>query len=223
MAERGDGASAVGTAQRLRGGARAQERELRAQGRQTMGRLLEAGREVFDTRGFHAARVDDVVKLAETSHGTFYLYFSNKEDLLEALIETVAEDMRALAADLPAIDAGHRGHESLRSWMERFVEQYRRDGSIVRTWIEAETRGNRFSAVGAEVLGDFSGHLADRIAEANPRVDPMVASMAFVAMIERFLYISSALRGQLELDEERMVETLTTIIHTGVFGGRDAT
>jgi len=36
---------------RTRGGAPAQERELRAQGRKTMHRLLEAGRTVFEKQG----------------------------------------------------------------------------------------------------------------------------------------------------------------------------
>ena len=58
---------------------------MRAQGRKTMRRLLDAGMRVFADRGFHAARVDDIVRAARTSHGTFYLYFTNKEDLLRAL------------------------------------------------------------------------------------------------------------------------------------------
>src|SRR5690349_21936859 len=73
-----------------RGGVPAQERELRAQGRKTMRKLLEAGIKVFGRRGYHAARVDDIVKEARTSHGTFYLYFSNKEDLFRALLHDVA-------------------------------------------------------------------------------------------------------------------------------------
>src|SRR6516164_10918740 len=63
----------------------AQGRELRAQGRRTLRRLLDAGLRVFARRGYHAARVDDIVRAARTSHGTFYLYFANKEDLLRAL------------------------------------------------------------------------------------------------------------------------------------------
>ncbi len=47
-----------------------------------MRRLLDAGMRVFAERGYHAARVDDIVRAARTSHGTFYLYFANKEDLL---------------------------------------------------------------------------------------------------------------------------------------------
>jgi AcrR family transcriptional regulator len=75
-------------------------RELRARGRNTRRRLLDAGAEVLSSKGYHATRVDDVVKVAQTSHGTFYLYFSNKEELFRALATEVAEEMQALAEAL---------------------------------------------------------------------------------------------------------------------------
>src|SRR5437660_7425132 len=81
-------------------GTPAQARELRAQGRKTMRKLLDAGLRVFGERGFHAARVDDIVRAARTSHGTFYLYFANKEDLLRALAVECAHEMDALAGSL---------------------------------------------------------------------------------------------------------------------------
>ena len=65
----------------LGGGTPAQDRELRAQGRETVRKLLEAGLIEFEERGFSGVRVDDVVRRAGISHGTFYLYFANKEDL----------------------------------------------------------------------------------------------------------------------------------------------
>ncbi|MEZ5136555.1 MAG: helix-turn-helix domain-containing protein [Acidimicrobiales bacterium] len=66
-------------------------RELRRQGRKTMAKLLEAGMTVLAERGYHAARVDDVVRTADVSHGTFYLYFSNKEELFQALAVRCAD------------------------------------------------------------------------------------------------------------------------------------
>ena len=50
-----------------------------------MRKLFDAGMRVFAERGYHAARVDDIVRTARTSHGTFYLYFANKEDLLREI------------------------------------------------------------------------------------------------------------------------------------------
>src|SRR4051794_21775450 len=77
-----------------------QVRDRRAQGSETRLRLLEAGLDVFAERGYHAARVDDIVRVAETSHGTFYLYFANKEELLRHLATMCAEDLRAAAGSL---------------------------------------------------------------------------------------------------------------------------
>src|SRR5579862_4199122 len=82
----------------LGGGAPAQDRELRAQGRETVRRLLEAGMVEFEDRGFHGVRVDDVVRRAGISHGTFYLYFSNKEDLFKALLKDPCTTWRSWRA-----------------------------------------------------------------------------------------------------------------------------
>src|SRR5580693_6848803 len=99
-AERGPGTTAHGRKARksqprpsLGGGVPAQDRELRAQGKETVRKLLEAGMVEFELRGFHGVRVDDVVRRAGISHGTFYLYFSNKEDLFKALLKDALHDM----------------------------------------------------------------------------------------------------------------------------------
>ncbi len=66
-----------------------------------MQKLLDAGLAEFDERGFQAVRVDDVVRRAKISHGTFYLYFSNKEDLFKALLSDALVDMSALPTSSP--------------------------------------------------------------------------------------------------------------------------
>ena len=87
----------------LGGGTPAQDRELRAQGRETVRKLLEAGTIEFEERGFNGVRVDDVVKRAGISHGTFYLYFANKEDLFKALLRDALHDMEIVAGDFPVV------------------------------------------------------------------------------------------------------------------------
>src|SRR5689334_19398032 len=99
-------------------GTPARQRELRAQGRKTMRRLSDAGMRVFAERGYHQSRVDDIVRAARTSHGTFYLYFANKEDLLRALAVDCAAEMEALAERIEPIDASEEGFEHLRTFLE---------------------------------------------------------------------------------------------------------
>src|SRR3954447_19762589 len=109
------GAPSMATEQ---GGQPAQLRALRAQGKRTMRKLLDAGMKVFDERGYQAARVDDVVKAARTSHGTFYLYFSNKEDLFRVLAEDCVAAMDRL--ELEPVDPGAAGYDALRQWLAGF-------------------------------------------------------------------------------------------------------
>src|SRR5829696_5315581 len=119
-------------------GAPARERELRARGQRTMRKLLDAGVKVFSARGYHAARVDDIVKVARTSHGTFYLYFSNKEDLFRALVHDAAEELEELSSGLGEVGPGPEGYDELRAWLGRFLDIYTRYGPVLRAWTETE-------------------------------------------------------------------------------------
>src|SRR5262245_30699284 len=108
-------------------------RELRAQGRKTMRRLLDAGIRVFGERGYHAARVDDIVRTARTSHGTFYLYFANKDDLLRALAIDCAEDLAKLADRIGPITTDEQGFRELREFLADFLTTCRRYGTCMRS------------------------------------------------------------------------------------------
>ncbi|MCX7619903.1 MAG: TetR/AcrR family transcriptional regulator [Acidimicrobiales bacterium] len=199
-----------------RAGAPAQGRELRSRGKQTMRRLLDAGIEVFARRGFHAARVDDIVKAAKTSHGTFYLYFANKEDLFEALVADVAEEMRGLADSLGPLRAGPEGRAELRAWLERFTTLYEHYGPILRTWTEAEIDQSELGRIGTDLLGQLALALSERVAATGAKgLDPAIAGLALVAMVERFNYF--VLSGQVSADHDELLDTLASVLHDGLF------
>ncbi len=202
------------------GGTPAQERALRAQGKQTVRKLLDAAMEVFARRGYHATRVDDIVKRADTSHGTFYLYFANKEDLLRTLIAHCREEMTKLLDSLGRVTPDAAGYRELREWLDRFVPLYVSYGPVIRAWTEAaETVSPEFARLGAEMLGEFTGRLAKHIADADPPedVDPWLAAVAFVAMIERVHYF--VFTRQVDIEEDALLDTLATVAHRGIFGG----
>ncbi|HEY2428666.1 MAG TPA: TetR/AcrR family transcriptional regulator [Acidimicrobiales bacterium] len=201
------------------GGGPAQERTLRSQGRKTLRKLLDAAIVVFDKRGYHAARVDDIVRLAETSHGTFYLYFSSKEDLFRALLADVSQEMTALSHALPPIGPNRAGYEALREWLDRFFEIYQHYHPVIRAWMESEVGNIDLGRLGAGVLGAFASTLVDRVREIDPPPvkDPEMAALAMVAMVERFSYY--AVIQIVPLDREGMLDTTATILHNGLFGG----
>jgi AcrR family transcriptional regulator len=210
----------------LGGGTPAQERALGAQGQQTVRRLLEAGLAEFDERGLQAARVDDVVRRAKISHGTFYLYFANKDDLFRALLRDALVDMEAITDEFPVVTSNAAGRAALRSWVARFCDTYAAHAAVIRILSTAEV-------VGEDVYGDGL-QLMFRVAEAMTRGmtaaarpgaedDPAgdgqggdrqqhaeLTAVACLMMLERVNYLLSV---EVRLPRDEMVDRLTAIIY----------
>ena len=49
--------------------------------------ILSVARDVFARRGYHAAKVDDIVAAAGVARGTFYLYFQDKRAIFGEIVD----------------------------------------------------------------------------------------------------------------------------------------
>lgn len=201
----------------------ASERELRTQGKRTMGKLLDAGMAVLTERGYQAARVDDIVREAKLSHGTFYLYFANKEDLFRALASECAAEMEALAATLGSVDPGPEGEQELQRWLGEFLGIYRRYGAVIRAWMEDQVADRKLVRLGVKAFETITASLHERVRETAPAhvAHKTIATTALLAMIERFAYFASS--RDLGVDDDAAVAALATMIHRGFFGAQGAT
>jgi AcrR family transcriptional regulator len=73
--------------------------------------IIDGARRVFIEMGFDAASMNDITREAGVSKGTIYVYFANKEELFEALIE---EERCAIFNDLyHALEQGGELRETL--------------------------------------------------------------------------------------------------------------
>ena len=59
----------------------------------TRDRLLTAARSLFVSRGYHLTRSQDIARLAGLGHGTFYLYFANKQACFLAFAAATKEEL----------------------------------------------------------------------------------------------------------------------------------
>src|SRR5216683_1647349 len=213
----------------LGGGIPAQGRELGAQGRQTVRRLLEAGLAEFDERGFQAVRVDDVVRRAKTSHGTFYLYFANKEDLFKTLLRDALHDMAIITGEFPVVTRNEAGRGALRDWIRRFCDTYAAHATVIRILSQAELVGEEVWGDGLQLLFRLAEAItqgmtaSSRAAGAGPQASgapgaaqrqeaPEHAELTAVAclmMLERVNYLLSV---EVRLPREEMVDRLSAII-----------
>ena len=74
----------------------------RKTGRNTKGRIVAAAWKLFYEQGYDNTTVEDIVFASETSKGSFYHYFSGKDDLLGSLSMIFDEKYEELRETLPA-------------------------------------------------------------------------------------------------------------------------
>ena len=105
----------------------------------TRDRLLEAARDTFSSLGYLATRVDDIVRHAGTSHGTFYTYFKDKKAVLVGLTTEIAHSLygAALAPTLE-FDRAPTPRDLVRARIASFLGVYRRHWGVIRSWTQAE-------------------------------------------------------------------------------------
>ncbi len=57
------------------------------------GELIAAARKVLTQKGVANCTVSDIVDAAGAAKGTFYLYFASKDDIINAVVEQIAQEM----------------------------------------------------------------------------------------------------------------------------------
>ena len=182
---------------------------LRARGERTRRALLDAGGVVLPERGYHDARVDDLVEAAGVSHGTFYRYFDSKDDFFRVLAAEASarmvEQVDRLQLDAPP--------DELRDWLRGWFDAYESDGGIISTWQDMRT-SPELAAFSMQVAAAVFTRL-ERLLDRRDFGQPQVSATLLLALIERAPYHVSTL-GFGTRDE--VIESTVTIIRRGFLG-----
>lgn len=178
--------------------------EARSRGERTAERLRDAAREAFAELGWQSTRVEDIVKRAGVSHGTFYTYYENKTAVLSALVEDSEAAFAALAAAPWEAD-------DVRGALERviggFLDRYRADSMVMRTWLQAARDERGFSRLYVDSRRLFVDRVADKVAAAlaasgrQAAHPPHTVASCLVAMVEHFAYCWLVLGEEHDPDE----------------------
>lgn len=210
--------SASGIRPSLDGGVPALQRELGAHGRETVRRLLQAGLVEFEEAGFQAARVEDIVRRAKTSHGTFYLYFANKDDLFRTLLRDALVDMASITDEFPVVTSNDAGRAALRRWVQSFCDTYAAHATVIRLLSQAEIVGESVFSDGLQLFFRLSEVMTQGMtaARTSPSGDGVLTehaeltAVACLMMLERINYLMSA---EVRLPKDEMIDRLTAIIY----------
>jgi TetR/AcrR family fatty acid metabolism transcriptional regulator len=92
----------------------------------TQQKILDAAIDVFAEKGFHDARVDEIVDVSKTSKGAVYFYFPSKQDIFLAIVDKFANLLAGRLEKVIEQEASgvERVSTALRVCLQTF-EQYR--------------------------------------------------------------------------------------------------
>src|SRR3974390_452828 len=108
--------------------------------------ILGVARDVFARRGYHAAKIDEIVASAGIARGTFYLYFEDKRTIFEEIVDRT---IPRLGLAIVRVDP----HDAARSVAEQVRDNIRR---VVRILLEdrATTKILLSDALGVDLAFD---------------------------------------------------------------------
>lgn len=190
-----------------------------ARGRRSRQALLGGAREVFSRDGFADARITDIADTARVAHGSFYTYFSSKEEIFVALIHELEEDLRSPGQGEDHERAGaerpHGPFESILRANLAYLTAYRRHAAIMIVWEQVATLDTQVEALRRAASDRFAARIEAAVRHwqdsgaADPAVDASYAALALTGMVSNFVYRWSATDADFEL--ERAAEQLSVL------------
>jgi AcrR family transcriptional regulator len=137
---------------------------------ETKKRLLEAAVAEFATYGIAGARVDRIAAQAGSNKSLIYTYFGNKEDLFDAVFESLVigfvEQLPLVADDLPGYAASIFDHYQERPEILRLATWYQLERAHQDTPPAAVTAANT-AKIAAIREAQRDGRISDRIGPAE--------------------------------------------------------
>jgi AcrR family transcriptional regulator len=194
-------------------------RSSRAHGRRTLVGLLDAAVAEFTAYGYHGARMNRIARRAGTAHGTLYVYFKDKADLLAAVYEDVNAELEPVLLAMPVLEPTQAGFEAVRAWVGEVCEVFQRHGAVLQALTDqmGDEDDSEAGRAALRSLARTSARMAERIrASGAGGLDPDMAALCVWALIEGAN--RSVFRGELLVGADDLVTGLSEFVHRSVFG-----
>lgn len=182
-------------------------------GELTRARLITAARTVFEREGYVDARLSDITTEAGTAAGSFHTYFTNKEDVLVAVLEDLQEEM--LHPQVARIGDSDRPAAIIEASNRAYLLSYQHNAGLMRLLDEVANIDERFRELRQRRSEAFVKRNAKSIRDlqlrglADAELDPQLAASALSMMTARVAYSTFVAGERWELDE--LVDTLTRL------------
>jgi len=179
--------------------------------------ILNEAREVFAKRGYHAAKVDDIVAAAGVARGTFYLYFDDKRAIFEEIVDRM---LTRVGMSITRVDLSKPVPEQIRDNVRRVIGVLLEDRATTKILL-SDARGvdpafdRKLQGFMEEVHGLMEHSLADGhelgiVVRGDARIQAVLAMGA----LKELLY-QVVVRGW-EYSDEKIVDEMYAFLERGL-------
>jgi AcrR family transcriptional regulator len=188
-----------------------------AQKQMTRRLLLDAGLELFTTRGYAATKVDDIATSAGTTRVTFYAYFPSKSDLMRALID---ERLNEILQRSRSAERGSTGQDlvaavadgsprAIREWLRGAADMWPTVRPIIRAGRDAAAVDPELRHLVDSWMEEAIGDIEDGLDRAG-RLAPHQRRFRGVLAMAELDYVAQHW-GDIDwkVDREQMLEELS--------------
>jgi TetR/AcrR family transcriptional regulator, ethionamide resistance regulator len=183
--------------------------------------IIAAAESLLRERPFRELTVDEVMRRTELSRPSFYVYFTDRHQLVLKVVEHLGSELFTMS-DRWLRGTGE-GPQIAREALDGIVAVYVEHGPVMRALADAaaDDRGveQAYNALVQSFIDATARHIEEEIAQGRVLpLDPYETAKALVWMMERYLTLS--LGHEPVTRREAVADTLATIWTRVLYGTR---
>ena len=190
--------------------------ERRAQRRE---RFLEAGLELFGTRGYAGTSIREVSATASLNSRYFYESFTSREDLLYCVYRRIVRDLASRAAEavLAADTVEGKARAGLRAGWTTLTEDRRKARIVALEVVGVSDRLERLRRDTRHALADLTvqGALSVAPRDIKLRLDPVLTARALMGGVVEVL--ADWINGDVDAPVDEVVEHFTQLFTAAAY------
>jgi AcrR family transcriptional regulator len=178
---------------------------LTSRGQRSRAALVAAARTIFERDGFQNTRITDISKLAGMAHGSFYTYFSSKEEVFQEVSKGLLVELMGLDS-APAEESADPA-DGIERANRAYLEAYVRHRRLLRSWEEVAEYDDELAALLRTARLQFVARAErtlrslQRAGRIDPDLDPRYAASALTQMVGGFAQTWLVSAEDFELDD----------------------
>lgn len=197
------------------------EKESRVIKREREDSILAAAKKIFAEKGYHDASIDAIIQAADIARGTFYLYYSSKRAIFDAILNLTLEQVQRNIESISLEVGAPSPIDQVKANVSRVFRLLIDDRDIADILF---VRAIGIDADAMDTLDNFYRRIADLLGRALQqgmtigllnRCDPEVAAYSIIGSVKE-VFLRVVLTGQPSV--EKLDSVIDEIIRLHLFG-----